>query len=34
VHTSVDALRRGEEEIRRIGHQLRGDGTLRRLPAL
>jgi redox-sensitive bicupin YhaK (pirin superfamily) len=29
VHTSVDALRRGEAEIRRIGRRLRDDGTLR-----
>lgn len=26
VHTSVEALRRGEAEIRRIGHQLRAEG--------
>lgn len=26
VHTSAEALRRGEEEIRRIGKQLRADG--------
>jgi redox-sensitive bicupin YhaK (pirin superfamily) len=30
VHTSADALRQGEAEIRRIGHQLRANGTLRR----
>jgi redox-sensitive bicupin YhaK (pirin superfamily) len=30
VHTSAEALRQGEEEIRRIGRQLRADGTLRR----
>lgn len=30
VHTSEEALRRGEAEIRRIGDQLRADGTLRR----
>ena len=29
VHTSADALRRGEDEIRRIGRRLRDDGTLR-----
>jgi redox-sensitive bicupin YhaK (pirin superfamily) len=29
VHTSAEALRRGEDEIRRIGRQLRADGTLR-----
>lgn len=29
VHTSTDALRRGEAEIRRIGERLRADGTLR-----
>jgi redox-sensitive bicupin YhaK (pirin superfamily) len=29
VHTSVDALRRGQEEIRRIASQLRANGTLR-----
>jgi redox-sensitive bicupin YhaK (pirin superfamily) len=29
VHTSADALRRGESEIRRIGRRLRDDGTLR-----
>jgi redox-sensitive bicupin YhaK (pirin superfamily) len=28
VHTSSDALRRGEEEIRRIGQQLRAEGRL------
>jgi redox-sensitive bicupin YhaK (pirin superfamily) len=28
VHTSVEALRRGQEEIRRIGHQLRADGII------
>ncbi|WP_163997455.1 pirin family protein [Pyxidicoccus caerfyrddinensis] len=30
VHTSAGALRQGEAEIRRIGHQLRANGTLRR----
>jgi hypothetical protein len=30
VHTSVDALRRGQAEIRRIGQMLRANGTLRR----
>jgi len=30
VHTNVDALRRGQAEIRRIGHMLRANGTLRR----
>jgi redox-sensitive bicupin YhaK (pirin superfamily) len=30
VHTSKEALRRGEAEIRRIGQKLRADGTLRR----
>jgi redox-sensitive bicupin YhaK (pirin superfamily) len=30
VHTSADALRQGEAEIRRIGQQLRANGTLRR----
>jgi redox-sensitive bicupin YhaK (pirin superfamily) len=29
VHTSVDALRQGHAEIRRIGQMLRADGTLR-----
>jgi hypothetical protein len=29
VHTSLEALRKGEEEIRRIGRQLRDNGTLR-----
>jgi len=29
VHTSPEALRRGEDEIRRIGRQLRAAGTLR-----
>lgn len=29
VHTSAEALRRGEAEIRRIGRRLRDDGTLR-----
>jgi redox-sensitive bicupin YhaK (pirin superfamily) len=29
VHTSPEALREGEEEIRRIGRRLRDDGTLR-----
>jgi redox-sensitive bicupin YhaK (pirin superfamily) len=28
VHTSPEALRRGHEEIRRIGRQLRADGTI------
>jgi redox-sensitive bicupin YhaK (pirin superfamily) len=30
VHTSEDALERGEAEIRRIGRELRANGTLRR----
>jgi redox-sensitive bicupin YhaK (pirin superfamily) len=30
VHTSEEALARGEAEIRRIGRQLRADGVLRR----
>ena len=30
VHTSEAALQRGETEIRRIGRQLRANGTLRR----
>jgi len=30
VHTSEEALERGEAEIRRIGRQLRANGTLRR----
>ena len=30
VHTSPEALRRGEAEIRRIGQKLRADGILRR----
>jgi redox-sensitive bicupin YhaK (pirin superfamily) len=30
VHTSAEALRRGEAEIRRIGDELRAQGTLRR----
>jgi redox-sensitive bicupin YhaK (pirin superfamily) len=30
VHTSAEALRQGEAEIRRIGHGLRADGTPRR----
>ncbi|RKH08177.1 pirin family protein [Corallococcus praedator] len=30
VHTSAGALLQGEAEIRRIGHQLRANGTLRR----
>jgi redox-sensitive bicupin YhaK (pirin superfamily) len=30
VHTSAAALRQGEDEIRRIGRQLRDNGTLRR----
>lgn len=29
VHTSAEALRRGEDEIRRIGRKLKADGTLR-----
>ena len=29
VHTSAEALRQGETEIRRIGRQLRANGTLR-----
>jgi redox-sensitive bicupin YhaK (pirin superfamily) len=29
VHTSAQALRKGEDEIRRIGRRLRDDGTLR-----
>jgi redox-sensitive bicupin YhaK (pirin superfamily) len=29
VHTSAEALRRGEEEIRRIGRRLRAEGTIR-----
>ncbi len=29
VHTSAEALRKGEEEIRRIGRKLRDNGTLR-----
>ena len=29
VHTSAEALRKGEEEIRRIGRELRENGTLR-----
>jgi redox-sensitive bicupin YhaK (pirin superfamily) len=29
VHTSVEALHRGEQEIRRIGRQLRANGTIR-----
>jgi redox-sensitive bicupin YhaK (pirin superfamily) len=28
VHSSVDALRRGETEIRRIGRQLHANGTI------
>ena len=28
VHTSPEALRRGETEIRRIGQQLRAKGTI------
>jgi hypothetical protein len=31
VHTSAEALRRGQAEIRRIGQRLRADGTLRAL---
>jgi hypothetical protein len=30
VHTSIEALRQGEAEIRRIGQGLRANGTLRR----
>jgi len=30
VHTSAEALRQGEAEIRRIGQRLRANGTLRR----
>jgi redox-sensitive bicupin YhaK (pirin superfamily) len=30
VHTSAEALRQGEEEIRRISRRLRADGTLPR----
>ena len=30
VHTTEEALRRGEAEIRRIGVKLAADGTLRR----
>jgi redox-sensitive bicupin YhaK (pirin superfamily) len=30
VHTSEEALRQGEAEIRRIGQKLRADGTLKR----
>ena len=30
VHTSAEALRQGEAEIRGIGQRLRADGTLRR----
>ena len=30
VHTTAEALRQGETEIRRIGQRLRADGTLRR----
>ena len=30
VHTSAEALREGESEIRRIGQELRVNGTLRR----
>jgi redox-sensitive bicupin YhaK (pirin superfamily) len=30
VHTSVEALERGEAEIRRIGHKLRAEGVLQR----
>jgi hypothetical protein len=29
VHTSVEALRKGHDEIRRIGRELRANGTLR-----
>jgi hypothetical protein len=28
-HTNAEALRQGEEEIRRIGRELRANGTLR-----
>jgi len=28
VHTSAEALRQGETEIRRIGQQLRANGTI------
>jgi redox-sensitive bicupin YhaK (pirin superfamily) len=34
VHTSAEALRQGETEIRRIGRELRADGTLRRSPIM
>jgi redox-sensitive bicupin YhaK (pirin superfamily) len=34
VHTSAEALRQGEAEIRRIGRELRADGTLRRSPVM
>src|SRR5437868_6708232 len=30
VHTSTEALREGEAEIRRIGQELRANGTLKR----
>ena len=29
VHTSEDALQRGEAEIQRLGNELRANGTLR-----
>src|SRR4051812_48300679 len=29
VHTSAEALQRGEDEIRRIGRELRENGTVR-----
>ena len=32
VHTSAESLRQGESEIRRIGRELRADGTLKRSP--
>jgi redox-sensitive bicupin YhaK (pirin superfamily) len=32
VHTSAEALQKGESEIRRIGRELRADGRLRRSP--
>ncbi len=34
VHTSAEALRQGEAEIRRIGRELRAAGTLKRSPVL
>ncbi len=30
IHTSVDALARGEAEIMRVGRELRANGTLKR----